>query len=138
MSPEQVTGAPVDHRTDIFAFGAVVYEMLTGRAAFGRASSAETIAAVLREDVPDMPPAAGVPLPLERILRRCLEKNPAERFHSAHDVGIALEAVLDRPSAASVGSVAAPRSRYVTRATAVASAIAASAILILGALLWFG
>jgi eukaryotic-like serine/threonine-protein kinase len=140
MSPEQVTGAAVDHRTDIFAFGALVYEMLTGRAAFGRASSAETIAAVLREDAPDMPAAAGVPQPLERILRRCLEKNPAERFHSAHDVGIALEAVLDRPSATSVGSVApAPaRSRFVARAAVLVSGIAAAGILILGARLWFG
>jgi hypothetical protein len=137
MSPEQVTGAAVDHRTDIFAFGALVYEMLTGRAAFGRASSAETIAAVLREDVPDMPAAAGVPQPLERILRRCLEKNPAERFHSAHDVGIALEAVLDRPSATTVGSVAPARTRPVTGAV-LASGIAVSAILGLGALLWFG
>jgi Tol biopolymer transport system component len=101
MSPEQVTGGPVDHRTDIFAFGAVVYEMLTGRAAFRRASGAETIAAVLREDVAEVPAAAGVPQPLERILRRCLEKKPAERFHSAHDLGIALEALLERSSAAS-------------------------------------
>jgi Tol biopolymer transport system component len=102
MSPEQVTGGPVDHRTDIFAFGAVVYEMLTGRPAFRRASGAETIAAILREDVPEVPAAAGVPLPLERILRRCLEKRPAERFHSAHDLGIALDALLERSSAASV------------------------------------
>jgi hypothetical protein len=101
MSPEQVTGGPVDHRTDIFAFGAVVYEMLTGRPAFRRASGAETIAAILREDVPEVPAAAGVPQPLERILRRCLEKRPAERFHSAHDLGIALEALLERTSAAS-------------------------------------
>ncbi len=139
MSPEQVTGAPVDHRTDIFAFGALVYEMLTGRAAFGRASSAETIAAILREDAPEMPAAAGVPQPLERILRRCLEKNPAERFHSAHDIGIALEAVVDRPSATSFGPVApAPvRIRPATRAAVLASGITASAILALGALVWF-
>jgi serine/threonine protein kinase len=141
MSPEQVTGAPVDHRTDIFAFGALVYEMLTGRAAFGRASSAETIAAVLREDVPDIPAAAGVPQPLERILRRCLEKNPAERFHSAHDLGIALEAVLDRPSATSVGPVmpALARTSPARRAAVLASGIAAAAILAFGAQqLWIG
>ena len=80
--------------------------MLTGRSAFVRASSAETIAAILREDVPDVPAAAGVPQPLERILRRCLEKKSAERFHSAHDVGIALEALLDRSSTTSATTVA--------------------------------
>ena len=140
MSPEQVTGASVDHRSDIFAFGALVYQMLTGRAAFGRASSAETIAAILREDVPDVPAAAGVPQPLERILRRCLEKNPAERFHSAHDVGIALEALLDRPSTTSASSVAlAPgRTRTPARAVIIASAIAAVAIIALAAMGWFG
>ena len=73
MSPEQVTGAAVDHRTDIFAFGALVYEMVTGRRAFVRASSAETIAAILREDVPEVPAAAGVPQPLDRILKQDVE-----------------------------------------------------------------
>jgi hypothetical protein len=139
MSPEQVTGAPVDHRTDIFAFGALVYEMLTNRPAFGRASSAETIAAILREDAPEMPAAAGVPPPLERILRRCLEKNPAERFHSAHDVGFALEALLDRASTGSTPSLPAPERRNTTaRAAIIASAIAAVVIIALAARGWSG
>ena len=139
MSPEQVTGAPVDHRTDIFAFGALVYEMLTGRPAFGRASTAETIAAILREDVPDVPATAAVPQPLERILRRCLEKSPAERFHSAHDVGIALEALLDRPSTASALSAApaAGRARMPARAVIVASTLAAVALVAVAAAGWF-
>jgi Tol biopolymer transport system component len=139
MSPEQVTGATVDHRSDIFAFGALMYEMLTGRPAFGRASTAETIAAILREDVPEVPSAAGVPQPLERILRRCLEKNPAERFHSAHDVGIALEALLDRSSTGS-GSVALvpERTPMQARGAMIASAIAALAIIILVAVVWSG
>jgi len=137
MSPEQVTGAPVDHRTDIFAFGAVVYEMLTGRAAFGRASNAETIAAVLREDVPEVPAAAGVPPPLERILRRCLEKNPAERFHSAHDVGIALEALLDRSATSSAGPARAPvATRRSLRAVVAASTLAVLAIAALAGVVW--
>ena len=136
MSPEQVTAAPVDHRTDIFAFGALVFEMLTGRPAFGRASGAETIAAILREDVPELPAAAGVPPPLERILRRCLEKKPAERFHSAHDLGIALEALLDRPSSTSPSPVAAGPGR--TRIAARAVIIGAITLIALAATAWFG
>jgi eukaryotic-like serine/threonine-protein kinase len=142
MSPEQVTGGAVDHRTDIFAFGAVVYEMLTGRRAFGRASSAETIAAILREDVPEVPATAGVPQPLERILRRCLEKKPAERFHSAHDVGIALEALLDRSSTPSAPVAAAlERTRTPARAVIIASAIVVIAAVAFGAVMavvWSG
>jgi Tol biopolymer transport system component len=139
MSPEQVTGAAVDHRTDIFAFGALVYEMVTGRRAFGRASSAETIAAILREDVPEVPAAAGVPQPLDRILRRCLEKHPAERFHSAHDVGIALEALFDRSSTASAPVALAPdRPRAASRGVILASMIAAVALSALALVLWFG
>ena len=135
MSPEQVTGAPVDHRTDIFAFGAVVYETLTGRPAFSRGSGAETIAAILREDAPELPAAAGVPPPLERIMRRCLEKLPGERFHSAHDVGIALEALLDG-SATSSGAVALVReqTRTPARTGIIASAVAVTAIMAVGAL----
>src|SRR5688572_13363420 len=142
MSPEQVTGGAVDHRTDIFAFGALVYEMLTGRRAFGRASGAETIAAVLREDVPEVPAAAGVPAALERILRRCLEKKPAERFHSAHDVGIALEALLDRASTPSAAVAAAPeRTRLPVRNILRAAAIVILAAVAFGALMavvWSG
>ena len=140
MSPEQVTGAPVDQRTDIFAFGALVYEMLAGRSAFVRASSAETIAAILREDVPDVPAAAGVPQPLERILRRCLEKKSAERFHSAHDVGIALEALLDRSSTTSATTVAvAPApARRAGLAVVATAAIAALTIVALAGMLWSG
>ncbi|HXW07440.1 MAG TPA: protein kinase [Vicinamibacterales bacterium] len=138
MSPEQVTGGPVDHRTDIFAFGALVYEMLTGRPAFVRASSAETIAAILREDVAEVTADAGVPQALERILRRCLEKRPAERFYSAHDVGIALEAFLERSSSASASVALAPeRTRTRPGVVIIASAIAAG-VITLAAVGWFG
>jgi hypothetical protein len=86
-----------------------------------------------------MPAAAGVPQPLERILRRCLEKNPAERFHSAHDLGIALEALLDRTSTGSSPSLPAPERRRTTaRATLIASAIAALVIIALAARGWSG
>ncbi len=92
MSPEQVRGLPVDHRTDIFSFGVVLYEMLAGVRAFRGASGVETMNAILKEDPPDLAVSGSTaPMALERIVRRCLEKSPAERFHSAHDLGLALE-----------------------------------------------
>jgi hypothetical protein len=92
MAPEQVRGEPVDSRTDLFAFGAVLYEMLTGVRAFQRDTSAETMTAILREEPPPMA-AAGRDLPpaLERIVQHCLEKNPSERFQTARDIVFALD-----------------------------------------------
>jgi eukaryotic-like serine/threonine-protein kinase len=93
MAPEQVRGEAVDHRTDIFAFGAVLYEMLSGRRAFQRNSSVEAMAAILKEDPPELV-ATGeqqIPPALERIVRRCLEKSPGQRFQSAKDLGFALD-----------------------------------------------
>ena len=137
MSPEQVRGAAVDHRTDIFAFGAIVYEMLSGRRAFRRDSSAETIAAILKEDVPELTPASGVPPSLERIVRRCLEKNPGERFHSAHDLGIALEAFTERSSTTTLAAVP-DGSRKPSRAAIAASAVAALAVIALAGVISSG
>jgi serine/threonine protein kinase/Tfp pilus assembly protein PilF len=93
MAPEQVRGEAADRGSDVFAFGAILYEMLSGRRAFARPSGAETLAAILKEDVP---PLAGPheTAALERIARRCLEKDPSERFQSARDVAFALEAVV--------------------------------------------
>ena len=138
MSPEQITGSTVDHRTDIFAFGAIVYEILTGRRAFGRESTAETIAAILKEDAPELPAASGVPQPLERIVRRCLEKNPAERFHSAHDIGIALESLNDRSATSPSVAVPIERARRRNGALIAASTIAVLAVLALAAMIWRG
>jgi serine/threonine protein kinase len=94
MAPEQVRGQAIDGRTDLFALGAVLYEVLTGRRAFRRDTAAETMTAILHADPPeltllrpDLPPG------LERIVRHCLEKNPRERFQSADDVAFALESV---------------------------------------------
>jgi eukaryotic-like serine/threonine-protein kinase len=115
MSPEQVRGLPIDHRTDIFSFGAVLFEMLTGRAPFRRDSHVETMNAILKEDAPEFGEVgATVPGALDRIVRRCLEKSPDERFYSAHDLGIALEAVsgTSTPSGtAAVAAVEAPARR---------------------------
>src|SRR5262249_10928065 len=94
MSPEQVRGQPADERSDIFALGAVLYEMLSGRRAFKRDSQVETLNAILKEEPPGVGgPGPPIPPAVERIVRRCLEKDPAERFRSAHDVAFALEAL---------------------------------------------
>ncbi len=91
MSPEQVRGKSADHRSDIFSFGAVVYEMVTGQRAFQGATPADTMTAILTKDPPEMSTAQGAVSPgLERIVRRCLEKEPASRFQSAHDLAFAL------------------------------------------------
>jgi eukaryotic-like serine/threonine-protein kinase len=96
MSPEQVRGKATDHRTDIFAFGAILYEMLTARRAFQKTTSAETMSAILNEEPPavsqitrETPPA------LQRTVHRCLEKSPEQRFQSASDLAFALEALSD-------------------------------------------
>jgi Tol biopolymer transport system component len=94
MAPEQVRGEQADARSDIFALGATLYEMLTGRRAFSRATAAETMTAILNEDPPELAPetSAAVPGTLQAILSRCLEKRPDDRFHSAHDLALALQA----------------------------------------------
>ncbi|MCU1307573.1 MAG: serine/threonine protein kinase [Acidobacteriaceae bacterium] len=96
MSPEQVRGEKVDHRSDIFSFGAVLYEMLTGNRAFQRDTGAETMTAILKDDPPEMvvgSSSAMISPGLQRIVNHCLEKNPAERFQSARDLGFALQAL---------------------------------------------
>jgi TolB-like protein/Tfp pilus assembly protein PilF len=94
MSPEQVRGEAVDHRSDIFSFGAVLYEMLSGVRAFRRDSAVETMNAILKEDPPELPETGrGISPGIARIVRRCLEKRAGDRFHSAHDLALALEAV---------------------------------------------
>jgi eukaryotic-like serine/threonine-protein kinase len=93
MSPEQVRGEAVDHRSDIFSFGAVLYEMLSGVRAFRRDSAVETMNAILKEDPPELPGTGrGISPGLARIVRRCLEKRAGDRFQSAHDLALALEA----------------------------------------------
>ena len=100
MSPEQVRGQPVDHRTDIFAFGAILYEMLAGKRAFHRSTSAETMTAILNDDPPSISQIVQTAPPgLQRVIHRCLEKNPEQRFHSASDLAFALEALSDSGSA---------------------------------------
>src|SRR4030095_2368587 len=87
MSPEQVRGQAADHRSDIFSFGAVLYELVTGRRAFTAETGPETLTAILKHEPSDVS-TVGRPIPpaLERIVRRCLDKKPELRFQSAHDL----------------------------------------------------
>lgn len=105
MSPEQVRGIEVDHRSDIFSFGAILYELLSGQRAFRRETMAETMTAILREEPPELIETnAKINVNLDKVVRRCLEKKPERRFQSAHDLGFALESInttsgaVSRPS----------------------------------------
>lgn len=92
MSPEQVRGEVIDARSDIFAFGTIVYEMLTGNRAFKRDSAIETLSAILKEEPADLAEALpNIPQPLEKLVRRCLEKDREHRFQSARDLAFNLE-----------------------------------------------
>src|SRR5437016_9495024 len=94
MSPEQVRGQAVDHRSDIFSLGAILYEMLSGRRAFHGESAADTMSAILKEDPPDLSDTnQSVSPALERLVNHCLEKDLESRFHSASDLAFALEAI---------------------------------------------
>ena len=128
MSPEQVRGLPLDHRSDIFSFGSVLYEMATGRRAFRHETAAETMTAILKEEPLAADGAAGgVPAALAAILRHCLEKKPEKRFQSARDLAFALETAA-APSAASPALAATPRrSTPWTRLGLAALAVAAAA-----------
>jgi dipeptidyl aminopeptidase/acylaminoacyl peptidase len=126
MSPEQVRGARVDARTDIFALGAVLFEMLTGRRAFQRDTAAETMTAILKEDAPDLSSTGRqVGVALDRIVQRCLEKSEDERFQSARDVAIALEAFSGGDSA----QLPAARPRRLPRVLPAAALVLAGAAL---------
>ena len=94
MSPEQVRGQPADARADIFSFGVILYEMVTGQRAFQAGSAVETMMAILRENPAPIPPTEAQSSSLERIIFRCIEKSPGERFQSARDVAYALEDLL--------------------------------------------
>jgi eukaryotic-like serine/threonine-protein kinase len=127
MSPEQVRGIALDARSDIFSFGSMLYEMVTGRRAFQRETAAETMTAILKEE-PFEPDGreAGVPPALAPILRHCLEKKPDKRFQSARDLAFALETSAV-PTSAATALPAAARLSLLRKRLGVAALVAVAA-----------
>src|SRR5438034_1026004 len=112
MSPEQVRGLPADQRSDIFSFGCILYEMLSGHRAFAATSSIETMNAILKEDPPEIAQLnRDVPPGLERIVQHCLEKSPDERFQSARDLAFDLESLSGTPAPAALRQGVGPSGR---------------------------
>jgi len=103
MAPEQVQGQPADHRSDIFALGVVLYEMLARQRPFGGSTSVETAAAILKEDPEPISAVSGVPPTLAGVVSKCLEKRPEDRFSSAHDLSLTLGAIDTAVPAQPVG-----------------------------------
>src|ERR1041385_2438681 len=131
MSPEQVRGKGVDHRSDIFSFGAILYEMLSGHRAFHGESAADTMSAILKEDPPDLSDTnQNISPALERLVNHCLEKNPEARFHSARDLAFALEALSgSTPTSAQTMAMTAVSSRRLTRRELILGSVAAVAVI---------
>jgi eukaryotic-like serine/threonine-protein kinase len=115
MSPEQVRGLAADHRSDIFAFGAILYEMLSSQRAFGGDTAIDRMMAIAKEAPPELPvDARHIPPALERTVDRCLEKNPANRFQSAVDLVFALQMFTMQSDAAAPMRVLRARTRLLT------------------------
>ncbi len=136
MSPEQVRGAAADHRSDIFSFGCILYEILNGQRAFKRNTSAETMAAILNEEPAEFSARSGAIAPaLERIVRHCLEKQPNQRFQSAHDIGFDLESLtgISSVSGSQTGTLVASPKVRVRPSLVALGVIVAAALLALGA-----
>ncbi len=133
MAPEQLEGKDVDARTDIFAFGAILYEMATGVRAFNAASNASLIAAIMREEpVPVSRLRRLTPRTLDTIIRTCLSKNPDDRFQSAHDVKLALQMLHTTADVEEIDGVK-PRTWLLP---AIVSAVAVAAMLVAGAFIF--
>jgi serine/threonine protein kinase/Tol biopolymer transport system component len=137
MAPEQVRGLPADHRSDIFAFGSVLYEMLSGQRAFRGETTIDAMTAILKEDPPDLPSAERhIPPALARIVDRCLEKNPAARFKSADDLGFALETLSSHSDAGPALKSPAPAFSSSRFAPCLAALMFLSLALVLAAILF--
>ena len=137
MSPEQVRGVAVDARSDIFSFGAILYEMISGKRAFHGETAADTMSAILKEDPPDLAETnRNVSPALERIVQHCLEKNPESRFHSASDIAFDLEHLsgISSTSTRAVVAGAPPRGKLL----AMLAGGVALALAMLGVGWWLG
>ena len=133
MAPEQLEGKDADARCDVFALGAILYEMATGRRAFDGATSVSVISAILERDPPPMTTTQPLTPPaLERLVRACLAKDPADRLQSAHDVGLQLRWIAEGGSQAGVAAPVAARRRTRHRVALLAAAVGFLAALVLG------
>jgi len=133
MAPEQVRGEVSDGRADLFALGSILHEMLTGKRAFRKPTSAETMSAILNEEPASISQLApSVPPALQKVVHRCLEKAPQQRFHSASDLAFALEALSDSGSGPTVSFAAA---RPAIRKSWVVWA--AGAVVVIAGLVWW-
>jgi Tol biopolymer transport system component/tRNA A-37 threonylcarbamoyl transferase component Bud32 len=113
MSPEQVRGEKADQRSDIFSFGAVLYEMFSGQRAFGGPSAADRASAILKEDPPDLLTSErNIPAALDRVVRHCLEKDPEHRFQSARDLAFHLESSLSMSGSGAAVALPQPRKEF--------------------------
>jgi eukaryotic-like serine/threonine-protein kinase len=136
MSPEQARGKAVDKRTDIWAFGCVLFEMLTGRFAFARANISDTIVAILERE-PEWG-SLDVPAGLRRLLQRCLEKDPSRRLHDIADARIEIDDLLNGPSRGSAEAAAvAPPKRLARFSTSVAVLTSLVALIAVGTVMWY-
>lgn len=141
MAPEQVRGAPADHRADIFAFGAVLYEVFAGQRAFRGDTTIDVMAAIVRDDPPDLTDThRHLPAWLVRVVNRCLEKDPSARYQSTHDLAFSLEAIMLAPGGETEATAAmTPPAAFRRRPIAAAAALAivglaalASALIVIG------
>jgi len=136
ISPEQLRGQAADHRSDIFAFGLILYELVTGKHAFSGDTTVEMMNAILKDEPPDFGAVGrAIPPGLERVASHCLEKNPEDRFQSARDLGFALEALTGASDTVAPSFAARPKSRVQARRLHLA--LAALGGLLAGAILTF-
>ena len=135
MAPEQVRGEAAEPRTDLFALGVVLHELLTGRQAFARPTTAETMTAILREDPPDLTSTSTVSPALARVVAHALEKHPGERFQSARDFAFALQ-TLGEPSGSAPSSAVTTSARRPRRASEIAAWAVAIVMAAMAAALW--
>ncbi len=140
MAPEQIQGLRIDPRTDLFALGCVLYEMLSGARAFSGRTGVDTMSAILNNEPADLSSGAGgIPVGLDRIVRHCLEKDPAQRFHSARDVAFALgeqASISESPMLRSAVPARGLNQRWPLIGLLVASALVAGLVLGLAGLGW--